>query len=55
VDVTIKHDFESDIPVIGPMLAKHVVGDFFVHNIAGKTLGRIKEIVEAEAGANENR
>jgi len=52
VDVTIRHDFESGIPVIGPLVSNYIVGKFFVHNIAGKTLGRIKEIVESEGGGN---
>jgi len=54
VDVTIRHDFESGIPVIGALVSRYVVGQFFVHNIAGKTLGRIKRIVESEAGTDES-
>lgn len=46
--VSISHEFNPPWPVVGPFLAKHVVGRFFVHNIAGKTLKRIKEIVEQE-------
>jgi len=52
VDVTIKHDFSSDIPLVGPIYDGFIVGKLFVHNIAGKTLGRIKEIVESEGGRN---
>jgi len=47
VHVTINHEFKPVWPVIGP-LAEYIIGRFFVHNIAGKTLARIKQIVEEE-------
>jgi ribosome-associated toxin RatA of RatAB toxin-antitoxin module len=51
VRVSITHEFNPPWgPVFGKLIAKHVVGGFFVENIAGKTLRRIKEIVEQEAG-----
>ena len=50
--VSITHDFSLPWPVIGPFLAKHIIGRFFVHNIAGKTLKCIKEIVEQETHAS---
>ena len=46
--VTIDHDLKYSIPLIGPLFARYIVGKLFVHNIAGKTLRRIKAIVEAE-------
>ena len=47
--VSISHEFNPPWPVVGPFLAIHVVGRFFVQNIAGKTLKCIKDIVEQEA------
>lgn len=52
VRVSILHDLERGLagwPLIGEVVADGVVGPFFVSNIAGKTLGRIKELAEAEA------
>jgi ribosome-associated toxin RatA of RatAB toxin-antitoxin module len=48
VHVSILHEFNPPWPVVGEFIARHVVGGFFVENIAGKTLRRIKEIVEQE-------
>jgi ribosome-associated toxin RatA of RatAB toxin-antitoxin module len=53
VQVSIVHDLERGLarwPLVGGVVADGVVGPFFVSNIAGKTLGRIKEIAEAGAG-----
>lgn len=47
--VSILHDFELRWPLIGPF-ATWVAGEFFVKNIANKTLRRIKELVEAQRG-----
>jgi ribosome-associated toxin RatA of RatAB toxin-antitoxin module len=44
--VKIWHEFSPDWPVIGPFASKYIVGDFFVHYIAGKTLACIKRAVE---------
>ncbi len=52
VRVSILHDLERGLagwPLVGGVVADRVVGSFFVSNIAGKTLGRIKELAEAEA------
>lgn len=49
VHVRIWHAFTHPWPVVGPFIAKYIVGGFFVHNIAGKTLATIKSIVEREA------
>ncbi len=49
VDVRIVHDFDPPWPpLIGPLVARYIVGDLFVHNIANKTLRRIKALAEAE-------
>jgi ribosome-associated toxin RatA of RatAB toxin-antitoxin module len=53
VQVSIVHDLERGLarwPLVGGVVADGVVGPFFVSNIAGKTLGRIKELAEAGAG-----
>ncbi len=45
--VRITHEFDPNWgPVLGEFAAKYIVGRFFVHNIASKTLKRIKELVE---------
>jgi uncharacterized membrane protein len=52
VRVSILHDLERGLagwPLVGGVVADRVVGSFFVSNIAGKTLGRIKELAEARA------
>ena len=52
VRVSILHDLEHGLarwPLVGGVVADGVVAPFFVSNIAGKTLGRIKELAEARA------
>jgi ribosome-associated toxin RatA of RatAB toxin-antitoxin module len=49
--VSIGHDFTPGWPLIGGRVARLVIGELFVRNIAGKTLRRIKELAEAEQGA----
>lgn len=44
VHVAIDHDFEPGWPVIGRFVAERVIGQFFVANIAGKTLNQIKQL-----------
>ena len=46
--VTISHDLRFRIPVLGP-IADPIIGDFFIRNIANKTLCCIKAYVEAMA------
>jgi ribosome-associated toxin RatA of RatAB toxin-antitoxin module len=56
VRVSILHDLERGLagwPLVGGVVADRVVGPFFVSNIAGKTLRRIKEL--AEAGVRSRR
>jgi ribosome-associated toxin RatA of RatAB toxin-antitoxin module len=47
--VEISHDLQSRVNLLAPMADK-IIGDFFIHNIANKTLRSIKAYVEA--GAN---
>ena len=48
VRVTIDHELTYPIPIVGPLFAQYVVGNIFVHSVAGKTLNCIKAKVEAE-------
>ena len=43
--VLLSHDFHPNWP-FGALIADRLIGPFFVENIAGKTLHRIKELVE---------
>jgi ribosome-associated toxin RatA of RatAB toxin-antitoxin module len=45
--VTIEHRLEFAFPVASAWLGEHVVGGFFVDNVARKTLARIKALAEA--------
>jgi ribosome-associated toxin RatA of RatAB toxin-antitoxin module len=47
VRVRIRHDLHLPWPIIGELVADRVIGRFFVSNIAGKTLRRVKAIAEA--------
>ena len=49
VAVTIRHDLTYPLPFLNGWFARDMVGDKFVHAIAGKTLATIKDIVEKEA------
>lgn len=44
--VRILHDIAFQFPVAADFLGEYVIGRFFVQNIAGKTLRRIKELAE---------
>jgi ribosome-associated toxin RatA of RatAB toxin-antitoxin module len=46
--VEIKHDLAFHISVLAPVADK-IIGDFFIHNIANKTLRSMKSYVEAKA------
>lgn len=48
VRTSIWHGMDSRIPVIGPMYTDWIVGRVFVTAVAGRTLERIKQIVESE-------
>jgi len=46
--VTISHDLRFRIPILAPIVDP-IIGDFFIHNVANKTLLCIKAYVEASA------
>ena len=46
--VTISHDLRFRIPALSPVVDP-IIGDFFIHNIASKTLRCMKAYVEARA------
>jgi aromatase len=46
--VTISHDLRFRVPTLGPIV-NPIIGDFFIHNIANKTLRCMKTYVEAKA------
>jgi ribosome-associated toxin RatA of RatAB toxin-antitoxin module len=48
--VTIDHALDLRWPLVGHLVAERIIGPFFVTAIAGKTLRRIKQLAEAEAG-----
>ena len=45
--VQIVHDFHPHWPPGGRWFAEKIIGDMFVHQVAGKTLKRMKELLEA--------
>ena len=45
--VEIVHDLDFRIPFLAP-IAEPIIGDFFTHNVANKTLRCMKEYVEAK-------
>ena len=49
VQVTIGHDLTYPFPILNGWFARNIVGDQFVHAIAGRTLATIKATVEKEA------
>jgi hypothetical protein len=46
VAVTIDHDFAPPWPLVGNLVANHIIGPQFIEVIAGRTLETIKGIVE---------
>jgi len=46
--VEISHDMNFRIPVLAPIVDP-IIGDFFIHNVASKTLRCMKDYVEAQA------
>jgi ribosome-associated toxin RatA of RatAB toxin-antitoxin module len=46
--VTISHDLRFRIPALTPIV-NPIIGDFFIHNVANKTLHCMKAYVEARA------
>jgi uncharacterized membrane protein len=53
VRVAILHDLTLGWPLIGGLVAERIIGPFFIANIAGKTLQRIKQLAEAEEASHE--
>ena len=51
--VTISHDLTYPFPLLNGWFARDMVGDQFVHAIAGRTLAVIKETVEKETAEKE--
>lgn len=47
VDVTIEHRLELRWPIIGDLIARHVIGPHFIEAIARRTLRRIRTLAEA--------
>jgi len=47
VRVEITHDLELHWPIIGGFVGKYIVGLFFIHHIATKTLAGLKRKVES--------
>lgn len=47
--VTIEHALRFQFPFASEWLGKHVVGGFFIHDVARKTLARMKVLAEARA------
>jgi len=45
--VTISHDLRFRVPILAPIIDP-IVGDFFIHNIANKTLCCMKAYAEAQ-------
>jgi hypothetical protein len=52
VHVAIAHDFRPPWPLVGDLVADHVIGPHFIEYVARRTLGTIKTIVEREAGTD---
>ena len=48
VQVTISHDLRFRIPVLAPFVDP-IIGDFFIYNVANKTLRCMKAYVEARS------
>ena len=47
--MTIEHRLQFRFPLAAEWIGKHVVGDYFVHGVAAKTLARVKQLAEATA------
>ncbi len=50
VALAIRHDLRLGWPMVGGFVADRIIGPLFVANIPGKTLRRLKQLAEAEAG-----
>ncbi len=48
--VVIEHELRLGWPPVIRSVGEFIIGRFFIHNIAGKTLRRIKQLAEDKAG-----
>lgn len=46
-DVSIEHELALRWPIVGGVVAEHVIGPQFIDAIAGRTLRRIRQLAEA--------
>jgi hypothetical protein len=47
--VTIEHRLQFHFPVAADWLGEHLIGGFFIDDVAGKTLARMKVLAEGAA------
>jgi ribosome-associated toxin RatA of RatAB toxin-antitoxin module len=47
VEVKISHDLKPTIPFIGSFITEKIIGNFFIHYVAGQTLHHMKIYLEA--------
>ncbi|MGA7161767.1 MAG: SRPBCC family protein [Bacteroidota bacterium] len=52
VEVKISHDLKPAIPLIGTFVAESIVGNFFIHYIASRTLQYMKAYLETAPQRN---
>ncbi len=52
VHVNIAHDLKSTIPLIGSIITEWIIGDFFIHYVANKTLLHMKIYLETVPSLN---
>ena len=50
IAVVIEHELSLAWPPVVRTIGEFVIARFFIHNIAGKTLRRIKQLAEDKAG-----
>lgn len=50
VEVKISHDLKPRIPLVGRFVAEKIIGDFFIHSIASRTLYHMKLYLESNYG-----
>ena len=51
LDVSIEHRLTLGWPLVGDLVARHVIGPQFIEAIAGRTLRRMKQLAEAGTDA----
>lgn len=49
VEVKIAHELRPTIPLIGSLIADRIIGDFFIHYVASRTLHHMKLYLEGSA------